>query len=68
MAYHYIEPDYTKLEIGALYADDLYKYASKSKLRKVNNTTGICLLMEIYSGTTYYISVTQLSNWYKINE
>jgi len=68
VAYHYIEPGYTPIEVGYLYASSLGPYATKAKLKRVNHATGTCVLTYEFGGGTLYLSTTKLSNWHRIGK
>jgi hypothetical protein len=67
VAYHYTEPGYSPIEVGYLYASSLGLYATKAKLKRVNHTTGTCVLAYEF-GDILYLSTAKLSNWHRIGK
>lgn len=65
MAYHDDKPGHTPIILGRYY----YRFRSPSfghKLIRVNEVTGICGVR--MGNGIYWVSATQLSNWYILPE
>lgn len=63
MAYHYTEPGYSPIVVGATYKRrGNFWWGSYAHLRKHNEATGICLVVSEH-GTPYWVSAAELSNW-----
>jgi hypothetical protein len=65
MAYHYREPGFTRIEIGAVYVQSLHWYSYRYRLRRYNPATGICVLGAT-DGYVIYLSETDLSHYHLI--
>jgi len=67
MAFHYREPGFTPIEVGRFYLRSSHYYNFKSKLKRHNPATGICVLA-YDGGGVHYLSATDLSHWHRLGE